>query len=279
MEKNNKLLVSIIMGVYNCADTLSKAIESILAQTYTEWELIMCDECSTDNTYSVADSYQKQYPDKIVLLKNETNKKLAYSLNRCLESAKGDLIARMDGDDISVPERLEKQVKFLTNHPEYQLVGTLMQRFDESGLAGVENKEEFPNKYSMLVGSPFNHATILTYKYVYDSVGGYTVEKRTERGQDYDLWFKFFAKGYAGYNMQEPLYLVKEDVGAIKRRTAKSRMRALKTTKIGYKLLGFPKRYYYNVFIKACIKSIIPSWMVKKYRDKQKKNYQKQNGK
>ena len=263
------------MGIYNCEDTLAKAIDSILQQTYTDWELIMCDDCSTDGTYALAEKYSKQYPDKIILLKNESNKKLAYTLNHCLKYAKGKYIARMDGDDISVPERLEKQIAFLENNPEYQLVGTLMQRFNEDGLADVEIKVEKPDKYSMLGQPPFNHATILTYKYVYDELGGYTVEPRTERGQDYDLWFKFFAKGYKGYNLQEALYLVKEDIGAIKRRTMKVRLQVLKTTKIGYKMLGFPKRYYIKTALLTYLKCLIPAWLMQKYRNRQKKQYQK----
>ena len=269
--------ISIIMGIYNCEDTLAKAIDSILQQTYTDWELIMCDDCSTDGTYALAEKYSKQYPDKIILLKNESNKKLAYTLNHCLKYAKGKYIARMDGDDISVPERLEKQIAFLENNPEYQLVGTLMQRFNEDGLADVEIKVEKPDKYSMLGQPPFNHATILTYKYVYDELGGYTVEPRTERGQDYDLWFKFFAKGYKGYNLQEALYLVKEDIGAIKRRTIKVRLQVLKTTKIGYKMLGFPKRYYIKTALLTYFKCLIPAWLMQKYRNRQKKQYQKKN--
>ena len=267
------------MGIYNCEDTLAKAIDSILEQTYTNWELIMCDDCSTDGTYALAKSYQEQYPDKIVLLKNEVNKKLAFTLNHCLSCAKGEYIARMDGDDISLPDRLQKQVEFLESHEEYQLVGTLMQRFSEEGLADVVELEATPDKYTIIKKSPFNHATILTYKYVYDNVGNYTVEKRTERGQDYDLWFKFFAKGYKGYNLQEPLYLVKEDLGAIKRRTAKSRLLILKTTKVGYRLLGFPKRWYLKKALKTYFKCLIPSWLMLKYRNKQKNDYQKQNGK
>lgn len=271
--------VSIIMGIYNCADTLPKAIDSILAQTYTDWELIMCDDCSTDSTYAVAESYQKQYPEKIVLIKNESNKKLAFTLNHCLEYAKGEYIARMDGDDISIPERLEKQINFLQANPEYQLVGTLMQRFNEDGLADIVGAKEEPDKYTIITQTPFNHATILTYKYVYDNLDNYTVAKRTERCEDYDLWFKFFAKGYKGYNLQEPLYLVKEDIGAIKRRTAKSRLQSLETTKIGYKMLGFPRRYYIKAAMKTYFKCLIPVWLMNKYRKKQKQDYVKKNNK
>ena len=66
--------ISVIMGIYNCADTLSDAIDSILAQTYTNWQLILCDDCSTDKTYDIAKSYQERFPDKIILIQNETNR-------------------------------------------------------------------------------------------------------------------------------------------------------------------------------------------------------------
>ena len=93
------------------------------------------------------------------------------------------------------------------------------------------------------------------------------------------MWFKFFAKGFKGYNLQEPLYLVKEDIGAIKRRTAKVRLQILETTKIGYKMLGFPKSYYIKAALTSYIKCLIPSWLMLKYRKKQKKDFYKQNGK
>ena len=105
--------VSIIMGIYNCASTLSEAIDSILMQTFKDWELIMCDDGSIDNTYQIAKRYQKHVGRKIVLLKNDQNMGLNYTLNRCLAVASGEYIARMDGDDISLPTRLEKEVEFL----------------------------------------------------------------------------------------------------------------------------------------------------------------------
>ena len=125
--------VSIIMGIYNCAPTLSEAIDSILAQTFTDWQLILCDDGSTDNTYSVAKRYLSQNHEKIILLQNKSNMGLNHTLNYCLEVATGDYIARMDGDDISLPTRLEKEVAFLDAHPEYAIVSTPMIFFDETG--------------------------------------------------------------------------------------------------------------------------------------------------
>ena len=161
------------MGIYNCAETLPAAIESILSQTYRDWELIMRDDCSTDHTYQVAKEYQSKYPDKIKLTRNEKNSFLAYSLNQCLKLATGKYVARMDGDDRSAPERFERQVEYLQEHPDIQLVGTAVQHFNEKEYTSLMLAPEHPDKYTMRNSSPFKHATILTYKYVYDQLGGH----------------------------------------------------------------------------------------------------------
>lgn len=251
--------ISVIMGIYNCADTLPQAIDSILSQTYSDWELILCDDCSTDQTYNVAQEYQKKYPEKIKLIKNEKNSYLAFSLNHCLQYAAGVYIARMDGDDISAPDRFEKQVHYLETHPEVQLVGTAMRQFnDKDGDIRVVSKPEKTNRWMLHDLIPFNHATIMTYKSVYDKLGGYTVADRTRRGQDYDLWFRFFAEGFVGDNIQEALYYVREDMKAIKRRTFKTRWSVFQTTVYGYKLLGYPKIWLIKEFIITLVKSVTP---------------------
>ena len=262
MDINDK--VSIIMGIYNCADTLSEAIDSIIKQTYTNWELIICDDCSTDNkTYQLALSYQEKNPTKIIVIRNNVNSKLAYSLNRCLEKATGKFIARMDGDDISIENRLEKQINFLRNNPEYQLVGTLMRRFDSRGTHDVIPIIEYPNKFSLRNGVSFAHATIMTYKYVYDELGGYN--EKLFRSQDYDLWFRFYSKGFKGYNLQESLYLVREDIHAIKRRTLKNRLCIMKIQYKGYRLLDYPYIWYIIPII-LVFKSCVPSFVYYLYR-------------
>ena len=100
------------MGIYNCASTLEAAVRSIQAQTYTDWELIMCDDGSTDDTLAVARKLAEE-DGRIILLRNMMNRGLNYTLNKCLESATGEFIARQDGDDESVSTRFEKQVQFL----------------------------------------------------------------------------------------------------------------------------------------------------------------------
>lgn len=266
--------VSVIMGIYNCADTLPDAIESILNQTYTDIELIMCDDGSTDNTYSIAELYAEKNPEKIILLKNSKNMRLSYTLNKCLQSSSGRYVARMDGDDISLPDRIEKQVSFLREHPEYVVVGTAMQRFSDEGDGDIQFGFEHPDKYTLHKMVPFNHATILTYKYVYDKLGGYTVSERTRRSQDYDLWFRFYALGYNGDSLREPLYRVREDINAIKRRTLKNRWQAFQTAKIGYKMLGYPKIWLIKPAF-AMLKGFVPAGAVLLYRKYESKKAQK----
>src|SRR5690625_2539021 len=128
--------ITIVMSVYNCENTLEESIDSLLVQTYRNFKIVICDDASSDNTWCLLQGYAKKNPN-IILLKNETNIKLAASLNRCLAYADTEYIARMDGDDISLPIRLEKQIKFLDANKEFAIVSCPMIHFDESGDWGL----------------------------------------------------------------------------------------------------------------------------------------------
>lgn len=262
--------VSVIMGIYNCEETLSRAIDSIVNQTYTNWELIMCDDASTDNTYSIAKEYEKKYPNKIIVLKNEKNMRLAASLNRCLEVATGKYIARMDADDISFLNRLEKEINYMKMNPNCDCVGTGRIIFDEKGNKYISISKEIPTKESMLYGVPFAHPTIMMKKSVYDDLHGYSVCKDTMRAEDADLWFRFFENNYKGYVIQEPLYFYKESTDDYKKRNLKA---AIGTTKVflkGYKKLNFEK-YKYIFALKPLIAALLPNKFMKRYHMKGKK--------
>ncbi len=249
--------VSVLMSMYNCEATLEAATDSIIAQTYENWQLIMCDDCSTDGTLAIAKRYALKYPDKIILTSTASHSFAAAARNECLKYADGKYVAVMDADDISCPDRFEKQIAFLNSHPGIHLVGTAMRRFDASGDGKTVYAKEFPDKFDLKHAPCFNHATVMTYKYVFDKVGGYTACERTQRGEDYDLWFKFFYHSFKGANISEPLYRVRENMAAIKRRTARSRINICKTVLMGYKLLGFPKRWYIYPVLKL-YKCLVP---------------------
>ena len=266
MQSINKGKVSVIMGIYNCEDTLDESIESILNQTYENWELIMCDDCSTDNTYNIAKKYADKYKDKIILIKNNENRKLAATLNHCLRYATGEYIARMDGDDISISNRFESQLKFLKDNNEYDLVGTAMIPFDENGDKGVRRAIEIPSKTTVFMAAPFAHATIMCNRKVYDKLQGYRISNRTIRCEDIDLWIRFFANNFKGYNIQEAYYKVRESRNDFKRRTLKTSISASKTLMYGVKELKLPFKYYI-LASKPTIAGLIPRNIIFKYHE------------
>lgn len=251
-------IISTVMGMHNSEKTLARSIESIINQTYTNWELIMCDDGSTDGTYEIAASYVSRYPDKMVLLHDNKNYQLAHALNKCLEVAKGDYIARMDADDFSMPDRFEKQLCFLNEHPEYIVCGTRIQTVNElSGKTAISKNEDIPDKYTMHHLTPFNHATILCRREMYDILGGYSDIKTTVRCEDKDLWFRFFSRNLKGANLNEALYQVQINKALIYRSTPKSRWNGFVTSVRGYKLLGYPWYWYWKPIINL-LKILIP---------------------
>lgn len=256
------------MGVYNCSVTLPLAIDSILNQTYSNVELVICDDCSTDDTYQVAQRYQEQYPNRIFLIRNERNLTLGPTLNHCLRYATGEYIARMDGDDASAPDRLFKQWQFLKEHPQYDLVGTCMMAFNDEGELGLRAiKTGEATRLDTVFEVPFCHATILARRSVYDDLQGYSCRKHSWRVEDVDLWFRFFQAGKRGYNLGEALYYVREDGSEYRRRTFRNHFNAMYTCLRGAWALHLPIRYKLGAFLPV-LKYFVPLWAVKLYHKK-----------
>ncbi|WP_271393621.1 glycosyltransferase family 2 protein [Aequorivita sinensis] len=256
---NEKPRISVLMGIYNCADTLGEAIDSLLNQTYKGFKLILCDDASTDDTYLVAKSYADRY-DNIILIQNKTNLKLAATLNHCLQYADTEYIARMDGDDISLPSRFEKQLNFLDQHPEFALVSTPMIYFDESGDWGEGTAKKEPTKNDFKIGTPHAHAPAMIRTSVIKKVEGYTVNKYLVRGQDYYLWYKIYKTGYRGYNLQEPLYKMRDDKNAMSRRTFKVRYYGFIIKREVMRDLGISSSFWYA--LPNLLKALIPSYLM-----------------
>ncbi len=256
----NSSKISVIMAVYNCEKTVEKAIDSILAQTYDNWVMIICDDGSTDGTMEILRRYERGYPGKFVIIQNEKNSKLPYSLNHCLQYVETELVARMDGDDWSMPDRLEKQVAFLKAHPEYDLVGTGMKVFDGEKYFASITKITEPNSETIIDQNAFNHATIMTYKRVYDALGGYSLEPTAERVEDVDLWYRFMAAGFKGYNLPDELYVILEDVNAAKRRTIRARYNGAKTASRGRYLLGYRGWICWKPYL-GVTKALVPTFL------------------
>ncbi len=250
--------VSVIMGIYNCADTLREAVESILNQTYHDWELIMCDDGSIDDTFRIAEDYKNKYPNKIVLLKNENNMGLNYTLNRCLEISRGTYIARMDGDDRCMSDRFEKELFVLESEKDIDIVSTDMYFFDETGIWGKITHPEYPVKRDFVHESPFCHAPCMVRRESYTTVNGYSESKRLLRVEDYHLWLKMYKAGYKGKNIHEGLYEMRDDRSAYKRRKFKYRLNEAYIKILAVREFHLPF-YYYIFAFKPILVGILPN--------------------
>lgn len=260
--------ISVIMGIYNCAPTLSEALDSLLAQTYQCFKVILCDDGSKDDTVRIAQKYVNAYPDKFILIRNEKNMGLNYTLNHCLEYADTEYVARMDGDDISLPNRFEKEVGFLDSHPDIAIVSTPMIYFDEAGdfrIGGGGNR--YPQKENFIKGTPFCHAPCMVRREAYQAVGGYTVDQKLLRVEDYHLWFKMYSKGYRGYILSEPLYKMRDDRNAVSRRTWRNRINEYHVRRRGYDMLNIP--WYMRIhMLRPLVVGLLPKFVYNYYHKK-----------
>lgn len=252
-------LVSVLMGIYNCADTLEEAVSCIINQTYTNWELILCDDCSTDDTYEIALEIANK-DKRIIVIKNDVNMTLAPTLNRCLQEAKGEYCARMDGDDVCDLDRFEKEVDILNNYKEFAVVSSLMNLFDDNGVYGIVKYKEKPQKIDFSYGSPICHAGCMIRRTVLLELGGYCNSPEVERIEDYDLWIRLYARGYIAYNIQEPLYSMRDDRNAIKRKKFRFRITEYRLKRKMCKDFNLPLKYKIIAF-KPIILGIMPSFI------------------
>ena len=255
--------VSVVMGVYNGEKYLSEAIESILNQTFMDFEFIICDDGSSDRSAQIIENYAKR-DKRILFLKNNVNTGLAATLNRCIEISKGEYIARMDCDDLSIKDRFEKQVQYLDHHKEIDIVGGAVYLFDEKGIYGLRrNKSKF-NKVEVFKRSFFIHPTVMMRKNMFLSVNGYTVSKQTYRTEDYDLWCKICYYGFRVTNIDDVLLYYREDRNAYRRRKFRYCIDEMYIRYKWYKELEIPK-YYFPYIIKPLVAGLIPKRMMEKY--------------
>lgn len=254
------------MGVYNIEHLwiFNQAISSILNQTVSDFEFIICDDGSTDRTYEQLLDFQ--YKDsRIHLLRNEKNCGLAYSLNRCLTIARGTYIARQDADDISSPDRFEKQTDFLHMHPEISFVGSTVSLFDKTGVWGKREPPAYPRKKDFLFTAPFVHGSLMFQKEVLQSAGGYKVSKETLRAEDYELEMRMYSLGIKGANLPEHLYYFLEDDASQARRKYKYRIDETKIRFRGFKAMGLMP-WAIPYVVKPLVVGLIPHPLLRVFR-------------
>lgn len=258
-------IVDIIMGVYNEEDVIGRAIESILNQQDENWRLLVCDDGSTDNTFNIIEGYGKKFPDKIIVLKNEINRGLSYSLNKMIKKTNAKYIARMDADDVSNSVRIKEEREFLDNHLEYAMVGSAVNKFDDDGIFASKIYPENPSKKDFFWNNPFAHSTIMIRSEVLKELGGYRDIPRTLRCEDYDLWMRLYEKGYRGYNLRNVLLNYYESRRSYGKRRFRYRLNEAATRFDGYRRNGWLLSGFIYT-LKPIFVGIIPANILMRWR-------------
>ena len=255
--------VSVIMGVYNQwnREALQKAVKSILNQTLTDFEFIIYDDGSDPEVAGYIRELEK-LDERIVLIGKEENHGLAFSLNMCIGAAKGKYIARMDADDIALPERLQVQYDFMEQHKEYAWCGCNTRLFDENGVWGERKMPELPSDKDYLPFSPFIHPTVMYRRKLFEKNEGYHVSPETLRCEDYEIFMRLHQLGYQGYNIQQYLFAYREDKQSFQKRRFHFRINEAKLRYRNFKAMHllFPLGWLY--VIRPVVGGLIPPGIV-----------------
>jgi glycosyltransferase involved in cell wall biosynthesis len=203
-------LVSIILPAYNCEKYIAASVSSLLQQVYDNFEVIVINDGSTDNTAGILSSITDQ---RLRVLNNDGNKGLIYSLNRAVSESKGEFIARMDADDIAANDRIEKQVHWLLHHPDTAAVATFIKIIDENG----NEKGDWPLDRNTYTASAIRkvmpkenciaHPSMMIRASVLKQ---YQYSAEQKNIEDYDLWLRMLADGLVIDKVPQPLLLYRE---------------------------------------------------------------------
>ena len=212
-----KMQVSVVMPCFNAATTLPKAIESVQAQTLHDWEFIIVDDGSTDDSAAIVEQYAAS--DERIRPVSQPHGGIVSALQQGCARAQGRFIARMDADDIALPERLEKQREYMEQHPGTALCGTHVSMFGEDIGEGRSRYEEWLNSLrthgdvvrDLFIECPIAHPTFCVRRDAFERVGGYEDHRWAE---DYDLCMRLFLSGARFGVVPESLLRWRESPGS-----------------------------------------------------------------
>lgn len=217
-------LVSVITTVYNCDKFLEESLESIFNQTFKDYEIIIYDDASTDNTHDIIFNYLRKFKYIHVIL-DPKNVGCGEGRNRAIAKASGKYLAIEDGDDISLLERLEKQVEFMESNQDISFLGGHALQIDENSDL-IEDIFNYPPKYnkdiltmaSIKNANPMIDPTMILRKEAFEELGGYSLKEDRKLVPDFDLWLRAMVKGYKFHNLQIPLvkYRINSEGNTIK---------------------------------------------------------------
>ncbi len=201
------IIVSVIIPVFNCENSISKAVKSVLHQTLNEVEVIVVDDGSHDKTLEKLSSINDS---RLKVLTNDENKGISFSLNKAIENSSGQYIARMDGDDIAAPERIEKQLLRLREE-NVDIVGCGVKTYGAFSSIWLAPETDESIKFFAFFQCPIFHPTVLGKKEIFER---FTYDCDFDGVEDYEIWTRMIKNDVKFYNIQEPLleYYVSSDI-------------------------------------------------------------------
>lgn len=254
----NLSMISVIMGVYNGERFLRESIDSVLNQTYSNFEFLICNDCSSDSSVDILEEYAA-LDSRIKIIHNKNNMGLAASLNRCIDMAQGEFLARMDCDDRCASNRFETQIEFLNCHKDVSVVGSNVYYMDDKGEVYGQSALDtgYISFFDAVKYNPLVHPTVMMRTEAVKSVNRYTVNALTSRAEDFDLWCKMCEKGYRLCSLQEPLLYYREDMSNIVRRKYHCRIEEARLKYYWQRRANTPAKYLLYV-VKPLLVGIIP---------------------
>jgi len=255
--------VSVLMATRNGHKYLKEAITSILCQSFSDFEFIICNDHSSDDTAKIIEHFRKN-DNRIKVFENEFPDGFTSALNYGLEHCEGKYIARMDDDDISHPDRLAIEAEYLDQYPMISIVSSNVNFFDSSGIYGRTSKINLPTNKDIWRGKIFTHPAVMFRKKNLSLVGQYSTSKDVTRIEDYDFWCKFYSYGLKGINLPNTLLDYREDHFSLKKRNAIRKVRLVKCMHKWRKRLNIP--IYYDVFmVYELMKILVPQRLIGTY--------------
>lgn len=259
-------LVSVIMGTYNPSESIFPAVKSILTQTYSNFEFIICDDGTNDSESLKRLVKVESMDPRIIVIFSVTNNGLADALNRCILRSKSELLIRMDDDDVSHPDRIKELVKKSEEFPNVSVIGTWSSIMESDGnIWGQNHPPLVPTLVDAFKGNAFIHSSVLLRKESIKKVGLYRTSSKVDRLEDYDLWIRLYMNGKSGINIGKELYTYNEDYSSLVKRSMKFRLREFKLKL--YYLIHLKLFKIGTIFVfKPLILIFVPNYIYKSIR-------------
>ena len=264
--KKSRPMVSVVMSAYNSERFIGEAIQSILNQTWKDFELIILDDCSRDDTPKIISEYTK-VDRRIKPFSNKVNLGGCLSLDRGMKAAKGKYIAVMDNDDWSYPDRLKKQVDFLEKHPGVGIVGGTMEIMDENGIISAKrqyHRNDTSIRKNIFRYSPFSHPLIMVRRSVLETVGYSNCEFAP--ADDYEMYFRIGTVSKFA-NLKDTILKYRVVSNSLTQRyPRKMILTSIKARNTYRKVAGYHMRlsdYVFNLLLRICA-FILPSKIILK---------------